>query len=182
VKQGKFFSREELTTFFEMPTTFDNLLDKAYAAVALSFAARGAKVTTIMWEEFTQSVNSKGKETTINIPFQMTKVSGVPEKMLALITVQLLEGKAIMEYATCFSDDQQRGRYFRKLSATRGGVGITNTKMNVGHNTLAKAALLKSAVYMYFRYTRSIFHCPLIHSCHVCISNLTFTCHGLEYL
>lgn len=45
-----------------------------------------------------------------------------------------------MEYAVCFSDDQQIGRYFRKLSATRGGVGITNTKQNVGHNTLAKTA------------------------------------------
>jgi hypothetical protein len=55
----------------------------------------------------TQSVNSKTeKETTINIPFQMTKVSGVPEKMMALITGRL-EGKAIMEYAACFSDDQQ---------------------------------------------------------------------------
>ena len=40
VKQAKCFSREELTTFIEMPTTVDNLLDKAYAAIALSFAAR----------------------------------------------------------------------------------------------------------------------------------------------
>ena len=43
VKQAKCFSKEELTTFFEMPTTIDNLLDKAYAAIALSFAARGAR-------------------------------------------------------------------------------------------------------------------------------------------
>ena len=139
VKQAKCFSREELTKFFEMPTTVDNLLDKAYAAIALSFAARGAEVTTIMWEDVTQSVNSTTRETTINIRFQRTKVAGVPEKMLALITGRL-EVKAIMEYAACFSCDQQRGRYFRKLSATRGGVGITNTKQNVGHNTLAKAA------------------------------------------
>ena len=40
----------------------------------------------------------------------------------------------------------------------------------------------KPLAHTYFRYTRSIFHCPLIHSCHVCISNLIFTCHGLEYL
>ena len=40
----------------------------------------------------------------------------------------------------------------------------------------------KLLAHTYFRYTRSIFHCPLIHSCHVCISNLIFTCHGLEYL
>ena len=86
VKQAKCFSREELTTFFEMPTTVDNLLDKVYAAIALSFAARGAGVTTIMWEDVTHSVNSKTKETTVNIRFQRTKVTGVPEKMLALIT------------------------------------------------------------------------------------------------
>ena len=122
-----------------MKTPRGTLLDKAYAAIALSFAARGAEVTTIMWEDVTQSVNAKTKETTINIRFQRTKVTGVPEKMLALITVRL-EVKAIMEYAACFPDEQQRGRYFRKLSATRGGVGITNTKQNVGHNTLAKAA------------------------------------------
>ena len=65
-----------------MPTTVDNLLDKAYAAIALSFAARGAEVTTIMWEDVTQRVNSTTKETTINIRFQRTKVTGVPEKML----------------------------------------------------------------------------------------------------
>ena len=139
VKQAKCFSREELTTFFEMPTTVDNLLDKTYAAIALSFAARGAEVSTIMWEDVTQSVNSKTKETTIQIRYQRTKVTGVPEKMLALITGRL-EVKAIMEYTACFSEDQQRGRYFRKLTTTRGGVGITNTKQNVGHNTLAKAA------------------------------------------
>ena len=139
VKQAKCFSREQLTTFFEMPTTVDNLLDKAYAAIALSFAARGAKVTTIMWDDVTQSVNATTNEITINIRFQRTKVTGVPEKMLALITGRL-EIKAIMEYAACFSEDQQTGRYFRKLSATRGGVGITNTKQNVGHNTLAKTA------------------------------------------
>jgi hypothetical protein len=122
-----------------MPTPVDNLLDKAYAAIALSFAARGAKVTTIMWEDVTQSVNSEAKETTVNIRFRFPYVSGVPKKMMALITGRLV-GKAIMEYATCSSDDQQRGRYFRKLSATRGGVGITNTRMNIGRNTLAKAA------------------------------------------
>lgn len=66
-------------------------------------------------------------------------MSGVPEKMLALITGRL-EVQTLLEYAACFSNDQQKGRYFRKLTATRGGVGITNTKMNVGHNTLAKAA------------------------------------------
>jgi integrase len=139
VKQAKCFSREQLTSFFEMPTTVDNLLDKAYAAIALSFAARGAEVTTIMWDDVTQSVNTTTKETVINIRFQRSKVTGVPEKMLALITGRL-EIKAIMEYAACFSDDQQTGRYFRKLCATRGGVGITNTKQNVGHNMLAKTA------------------------------------------
>ena len=96
-------------------------------------------MTTIMWDDVTQSVNSTTNETTINIRFQRTKVTGVPEKMLALITGRL-EVPAIMEYAACFSKDQQTGRYFRKLSATRGGVGITSTKQNVGHNTSAKTA------------------------------------------
>lgn len=53
VRQARTFSKEQLTTFFEMPTTVDNLLDKAYTAIALSFAARGAEVTTILWEDVT---------------------------------------------------------------------------------------------------------------------------------
>ena len=40
----------------------------------------------------------------------------------------------------------------------------------------------KPLAHTYFRYTRFIFHYPLIHSCHVCISNLICTYHGLEYI
>ena len=139
-KQARTFTKDELITFFEMPTTVENLADKAYAAIALSFAARGVEAAGIMWESVSRTNDSVTKESQITIRYKRTKTTGVPETLVALISGRL-EIKALEEYESCFSASEKTGRYFRKLVCTASGTAITATKQNIGHNTTAKTGV-----------------------------------------
>ena len=68
-----------------MPTTVENLADKAYAAIVLSFAARGVEAAGITWENVSRTINSVTKESQITIRYKRTKTTGVPETLVALI-------------------------------------------------------------------------------------------------
>ena len=139
-KQAKTFTKDELITFFEMPTTVENLADKAYAAIALSFAARGVEAAGITWENVSRTIDSVTKESQITIRYKRTKTTGVPETLVALISGRL-ETKALEEYESCFATAEKTGRYFRKLVCTASGTAITATKQNIGHNTTAKTGV-----------------------------------------
>ena len=140
VKQAKVFKKEELSRYYNMPHTPDNLGDMAYSVVGLSFGGRGAEIIKVQFEDVTRTVNPDTGETKILIKYQRTKQAGVPEMSEAMITGKL-EVDILIAYESKFPKTERTGRYFRKLIATSDGLGIKGTKINIGHNVTAKTGV-----------------------------------------
>jgi hypothetical protein len=79
VKQAKIFKKEELSRYYNMPHTPDNLGHMAYTVIGLSFGGRGAEIIKVQFEDVTRTVNPDTGETKILIKYQRTKQAGVPE-------------------------------------------------------------------------------------------------------
>ena len=139
-KQAKTFTKDELITFFQMPTAIENLADTAYAVIALFFAARGVEAAEITRENVSRTIDSVTKEPQITIRYKRTKTTSVREALVALISGRL-EIKALEEYESRFATAENMGRYFRKLVCTASETAITATKQNIGHNTTAKTGV-----------------------------------------
>ena len=85
-KQAKTFTGEELLAYYNMPNTPENLVDKVYAVIAISFAARGIEATSVNFEDVTRSIQIATGETQIKVTYLRTKTKGVPETIYTLIT------------------------------------------------------------------------------------------------
>ena len=139
-KQAKTFTGEELLTYYNMPNTPENLVDKVYAVIAISFAARGIEVTSVNFENVTKSIQISTGETQIKVTYLRTKTKGVPETTYTLIT-WATEVRIINEYEHCYRTEDRKGRYFRMLKYGVDGTRIMGTAKNIGHNTTAKTGI-----------------------------------------
>lgn len=120
-----------------MPNTPENLVDKVYAVIAISFAARGIEVN---FEDVSRPIQISTGETQIKVTYLRTKTKGVPETTYTLIT-GAIEIKIINEYEQCYRKEERKGRYFRMLKYGVDGRRIMGTAKNIGHNTAAKTGI-----------------------------------------
>ena len=139
-RQAKTFTGEELLCYYQMPSTPENLADKVYAVIAISFAGRGVEVAAVNFENITQSVAIPTGERQIKVSYLRKKTRGVPEQSYTLIT-GATEVSIINEYEQCFKKEERNGRYFRTLKYGMDGTKILGTGRNIGHNTTAKAGI-----------------------------------------
>lgn len=139
-KQAKTFTCEELLAYYNLPNTPENLVDKVYAVIAISFAARGIEVTSVDFENVTKSIQISTGETQIKVTYLRTKTKGIPVTEYTLIT-GATEVKIIEEYENCFQKVDKKGRYFRMLKYGIDGNKIMGTAKNIGHNTTAKTGI-----------------------------------------
>ena len=129
--QAETFTAEELLDYYNIPNTPQNLDDKLYAVIAISFATRGIQVTSINFENFTRSIKVSTGETRFKVTYLRTKSKGVPETTYTL-TFGVTESKIINEYEHCYRTEDKKGQYFRMLKY--GGDG-TRTMAKIQRQT-----------------------------------------------
>ena len=83
---GKTFTGEELRDYYRMPSTPENLADKVYAVIAISFAGRGVEVAAVNFKNITQTKETATGEKHIKVTYIRSKTRGVPEQSYTLIT------------------------------------------------------------------------------------------------
>lgn len=57
-RHAKTFTGEELLDYYRMPSTLENLADKVYAVIAISFAGRGVEVAAVNFKNVTHTTGS----------------------------------------------------------------------------------------------------------------------------
>ena len=119
-----------------MPNTPENLVNKVYAVIAISFAARGIEATSVNFENVTRSIQISTGETQIKVTYLRTKTKGVPETIYTLIT-GATEVKIINEYEQCYRKEERKNMLKYGVDETR----IMGTAKNIGHNTTAKTGI-----------------------------------------
>ena len=139
-RQAKVFTVQELLNYYQMPSTPENLADKVYAVIAISFAGRGVEVAAVNFKNITETVETATGEKHIKVTYIRSKTRGVPEQSFTLIT-GATEVRIITEYEQCFKKEERSGRYFRMLRYGIDGTKIIGTGRNIGHNTTAKAGI-----------------------------------------
>jgi hypothetical protein len=139
-KQAKVLTAIDLFTYYDMINTPENLVDKIYAVMAMSFAARGVESSAITWNNVTKSIQVDTGETQIKVTYLRTKQKGIPEQSYTLITGEI-EVRILNEYQQCFKPADRNGRYFRVLKYGADGTTIIGMNKNIGHNTTAKAGI-----------------------------------------
>ena len=139
-RQAKTFTGEELLNYYRMSSTPENLADKVYAVIAISFAGRGVEVAAVNIKNITQTTETATEKKHIKVTYIRSKTRGVPEQSYTLITGST-EVRIINEYEQCFKREERNGRYFRMLRYGIDGTQIIGTGRNIGHNTTAKAGI-----------------------------------------
>ena len=139
-RQAKTFTGEELLNYYRMSSTPENLADKVYAVIAISFAGRGVEVAAVNIKNITQTTETATEKKHIKVTYIRSKTRGVPEQSYTLITGST-EVRIINEYEQCFKREERNGRYFRMLRYGIDGTQIIRTGRNIGHNATAKAGI-----------------------------------------
>lgn len=107
-RQAKTFTGEELLDYYRMPSTPENLADKVYAVIAISFAGRGVEVAAVNSKNITQTTETVTGEKHIKVTYIRSKTRGVPEQSYTLITGST-EVRIINEYEQCFKREERNG-------------------------------------------------------------------------
>lgn len=134
-RKAKTFDKHELEQFFRMPNTPDILVIKAYAVVAIAFAARGTEALMLTWDRVVRmTIDSTGKPN-YKLYYERLKPADKPDTEAYATVSGDLEVGILEQYSACFTDEmksQAEGRFLRKLSMTRNHLHATRTK--VGKN------------------------------------------------
>ena len=138
VKRAKTFEKEDLIRYYGLSHTLENLVDKAYTVIAISFAARGCEVTFLTCEDVKRTEDKKTGEIIYTVSHTRAKTSGVPTKVTSYIS-GLHEVAILEEYERCFKQNTRNGRYFRVLGYNTDNVTWRVTNKVLGKNTTAAA-------------------------------------------
>jgi len=134
-RKANTFDKHELEQFFRMPNTPDILVIKAYAVVAIAFAARGTEALMLTWDRVVRmTIDSTGKPN-YKLYYERLKPADKPDTEAYATVSGDLEVGILEQYSACFTDEmksQAEGRFLRKLSMTRNHLHATRTK--VGKN------------------------------------------------
>lgn len=139
VKRAYTFEKDDLIRYYGLSHTLENLVDKAYTVIAISFAARGCQVTFLQCEDVNRTEDKNTGEILYTISHTRAKTSGIPTKVTSYISG--LHEVSIMEvYEKCFTQSTRNGQYFRVLGYNTDEVTWRVTNQVLGRNTTAAAA------------------------------------------
>ena len=131
VKRAKTFEKEDLIRYYGLSHTLENLVDKAYTVIAISFPARGCEVTFLTCEDVKRTEDKNTGEIIYTVSHTRAKISGVPTKVTSYIS-GLHEVAILEEYERCFKQNTRNGIYFRVL-----GYNTDNVRWRVTNKVLA---------------------------------------------
>jgi hypothetical protein len=116
--------------------TFENLVDKTFAVIAISFAARGCEATFLDCGDVTLTIDRATSERIHTVTFKRSKTSGVPVLFTTYISGQQ-EVCILDAYEKWFTRESRKGRYFRVLGYRSDGVTMKVTGKVLGKNNTA---------------------------------------------
>lgn len=118
-----------------MPNNAENLVIKAYAVVAIAFAARGVEALMLTWERVTRLTDNSTGETNYRLLYERVKPQDEPDTEAYALIAGEIEVQILDAYSACFNEKMKteaEGRFFRKLSMARNALHAT--KMKLGKN------------------------------------------------
>ncbi len=151
VSKASTFTREDLHSLYSMPhdQNAELLFDKAFAIVAISFAARGCEATFLSFDDVSRVIDANSTASYV-IRHERAKQSGprINEDISCLVTGPD-EVAIIDSYIAAFAVENRTGRFWRYLKRNKAGV-IYGTAAPIGKNPLSMigkkiAARLKKA-------------------------------------
>jgi site-specific recombinase XerD len=134
------FTKENLQKLYALEDNPETILLKAYAVIAISFAARVGEMANLTFEGIKRQVDDDG-EVTFRIGYQRAKrvSSGAEDWDYQLVTGHK-EVKILSTYVDVFDVASRTGRFFRKLkrcTKTWKVVPFFKKVVPIGRNTLA---------------------------------------------
>jgi hypothetical protein len=126
-KKAGTFTKKDLAAYYDLPDTPERLIRKWYSTVGRSIAGRGAEVYDLKWEDVVELTKQETDEIVLDIKFMRVKPAGLREQVRARITGEV-EIKIFQAYKACFSQENRKGRLFRKLKYASDGVTIVGTQ------------------------------------------------------
>ena len=136
VKRAKTFEKDDLLKFYKLENSLENLVDKAFAVVAIAFAARGCEVTFLDCDDVKLTIDRATSERIYTVTFTRSKTSGVPVQVKTYISGHE-EIRILDAYEECFTRETRKGRYFRVLGYRSDGLTMKVTKKVLGKNNTA---------------------------------------------
>lgn len=120
-----------------MQNNAEILVMKAYAVVAIAFAARGAEAQLLTWDQVSRMTNDDTNEINYRLLYERVKPHAQPDTEAYALISGTLEVQILEEYCACFTEQLKHeadGRFFRKLSMAKNYLHATKTK--VGKNLI----------------------------------------------
>jgi hypothetical protein len=136
VKRARTFEKDDLLKYYGLEHTLENLVDKAFAVIAISFAARGCEVTFLDCDDLKLTIDRATSERIYSVTFKRSKTSGVTVLVTTYISGQQ-EVRILDAYEKCFTRETRKGIYFRVLEYRSNGVTMKVTGKVLRKNNTA---------------------------------------------